>query len=78
MTDVFMPANLFESNRAKIKVIGVGGGGGNAINHMVEAGLKDIDFIAVNTDAQDLRRNQEAQRVFPKGAPSRVRRGVRP
>ena len=58
MTDVFMPANLFESNRAKIKVIGVGGGGGNAINHMVEAGLKDIDFIAVNTDAQDLRRNQ--------------------
>ena len=58
MEDVFMPANLFESNRAKIKVIGVGGGGGNAINHMVEAGLKDIDFIAVNTDAQDLRRNQ--------------------
>lgn len=58
MQDVYMPAELFESKKAKIKVIGVGGGGGNAINHMVKAGLRDIDFIAVNTDAQDLRRNQ--------------------
>lgn len=58
MKDVYMPADLFESKKAKIKVIGVGGGGGNAINHMVSAGLKDIDFIAVNTDAQDLRRNK--------------------
>ncbi len=52
-----MPADSFESKKAKIKVIGVGGGGGNAINHMVASGLKDVDFIAVNTDAQDLRRN---------------------
>ena len=58
MRDLFMPANSFESKKAKIKVIGVGGGGGNAINHMVASGLKDVDFIAVNTDAQDLRRNQ--------------------
>lgn len=58
MKDLFMPAESFESKRAKIKVIGVGGGGGNAINHMVASGLKDVDFIAVNTDAQDLRRNQ--------------------
>lgn len=58
MKDLFMPADLFESKKAKIKVIGVGGGGGNAINHMVASGLKDVDFIAVNTDAQDLRRNQ--------------------
>ena len=56
--DLFMPANSFESKKAKIKVIGVGGGGGNAINHMVASKLKDVDFIAVNTDAQDLRRNQ--------------------
>ena len=56
--DLFMPAAQFESKKAKIKVIGVGGGGGNAINHMVRSGLKDVDFIAVNTDAQDLRRNQ--------------------
>ena len=58
MKDLFMPAGSFESKKAKIKVIGVGGGGGNAINHMVNAGIKDVDFIAVNTDAQDLRRNQ--------------------
>ena len=56
--DLFMPAESFETKKAKIKVIGVGGGGGNAINHMVNSGLKDVDFIAVNTDAQDLRRNQ--------------------
>ena len=56
--DLFMPAASFETKKAKIKVIGVGGGGGNAINHMVSSGLKDVDFIAVNTDAQDLRRNQ--------------------
>lgn len=36
----------------KIKVIGVGGGGGNAVNRMVQAGLKGIDLIAVNTDKQ--------------------------
>ena len=58
MKDLFMPADSFESKKAKIKVIGVGGGGGNAINHMVESGLKGVDFIAVNTDAQDLRRNK--------------------
>ncbi|MBO8159329.1 cell division protein FtsZ [Thermosyntropha sp.] len=39
---------------ANIKVIGVGGGGNNAINRMVEAGLKGVEFIAVNTDAQAL------------------------
>lgn len=58
MNDLFMPANSFESKKAKIKVVGVGGGGGNAINHMVASGLQDVDFIAVNTDAQDLRRNR--------------------
>ncbi|MBR4682234.1 MAG: cell division protein FtsZ [Elusimicrobiaceae bacterium] len=58
MNDLFMPANSFESKKAKIKVIGVGGGGGNAINHMVNSGLQNVDFIAVNTDAQDLRRNR--------------------
>ncbi|NNN12092.1 MAG: cell division protein FtsZ [Acidimicrobiaceae bacterium] len=39
---------------AVIKVIGIGGGGGNAINRMIEAGLKGVEFIAVNTDAQAL------------------------
>jgi len=37
-----------------IKVIGVGGGGGNAVNYMYEKGIKDVDFAVLNTDAQDL------------------------
>jgi cell division protein FtsZ len=40
---------------AKIKVIGVGGGGGNAVNHMIEAGVTGVDFLVANTDAQALR-----------------------
>ena len=43
-----------ESPSAKIKVFGVGGAGGNAINNMIAAGLKGVDFIAVNTDKQIL------------------------
>ncbi|HSO94449.1 MAG TPA: cell division protein FtsZ [Acidimicrobiia bacterium] len=39
---------------AVIKVVGVGGGGGNAVNRMIDAGLKGVEFIAVNTDAQSL------------------------
>src|SRR5688500_4890500 len=41
-----------------IKVIGVGGAGGNAINHMIEQGVDGVEFIAVNTDAQVLARNK--------------------
>src|SRR2546426_11030012 len=37
-----------------IKVVGIGGGGVNAVNRMIEAGLKGVEFIAVNTDAQTL------------------------
>ena len=39
---------------AVIKVIGVGGGGVNAVNRMIDAGLKGVEFVAVNTDAQAL------------------------
>lgn len=39
---------------AVIKVIGVGGGGVNAVNRMIDAGLRGVEFIAVNTDAQAL------------------------
>src|SRR5215813_6094638 len=45
------------SGGARIKVVGVGGGGGNAVNTMIAAGLPGIDFIAANTDAQALRAN---------------------
>ncbi|MSO79182.1 MAG: cell division protein FtsZ [Acidimicrobiia bacterium] len=39
---------------AVIKVVGVGGGGGNAVNRMIDAGLKGVEFVAINTDAQSL------------------------
>ena len=39
---------------AEIKVVGVGGAGVNAVNRMIEAGLRGVEFIAVNTDAQQL------------------------
>jgi cell division protein FtsZ len=42
---------------ARIKVIGVGGGGGNAINTMIASGLSGVEFIAMNTDLQDLQRS---------------------
>ncbi|HPY52606.1 MAG TPA: cell division protein FtsZ [Treponemataceae bacterium] len=44
----------YKLNPTKIKVIGVGGGGSNAVNRMIAAGLKNIDFIAANTDLQAL------------------------
>ncbi len=56
----------FEENfnsRAKLKVVGIGGAGGNAINRMVEEGLEHVEFIAVNTDAQDLDRNRATCRI---------------
>ena len=43
------------SEEAVIKVIGVGGGGGNAIEHMVAQNIEGVEFIAINTDAQVLR-----------------------
>jgi len=45
-------------NEARIKVIGVGGAGGNALNRMVESSLRNVDLIAVNTDSQALRRHK--------------------
>ncbi len=42
------------SQNAVIKVVGVGGGGGNAVNHMVDANIEGVDFICANTDAQAL------------------------
>ncbi len=43
------------SQNAVIKVLGVGGGGGNAVSHMVESGIEGVDFICANTDAQALK-----------------------
>lgn len=48
---------------AEIKVIGVGGGGNNAINRMIEAGLKGVEFVAVNTDAQALQMSKAEKKI---------------
>lgn len=47
----------FDENPTNIKVVGVGGGGCNAVNRMIESGLKNVDFIAINTDVQTLAKN---------------------
>ena len=53
-------------HRPVLKVLGLGGGGGNAVNRMIELGLKGVDFIAANTDHQDLETNL---------APTKIRLG---
>ncbi len=54
---------IVPSNVAKIKVIGVGGGGCNAVNRMVESGVAGIEFWAINTDAQALSQSSASQRL---------------
>ena len=53
-----------EDNRAaRIKVVGVGGGGGNAVSRMIASGLQGIEFIAINTDLQALRSNRAPLKI---------------
>lgn len=56
---------LFDSqdNYAVIKVVGIGGGGGNAVNRMIEEGLGGVEFITVNTDAQSLLLSKAKERI---------------
>ena len=49
--------------KAKLKIIGVGGAGGNAVNRMIKANMAGADFIAINTDAQDLENNSAEHRI---------------
>ena len=48
---------------ARIKVLGVGGSGGNAVNHMIASKVRGVDFIAINTDSQDLHRALTKKRI---------------
>jgi cell division protein FtsZ len=69
-----------ETFSAKIRVVGIGGGGGNALNRMIEAGIEGVDFIAVNTDVQALnttrpRTRSRSATSSPKGwAPAAIRK----
>jgi cell division protein FtsZ len=62
-----MEKNMFEpvelSNNAVIKVIGIGGGGGNAIEHMVREHIEGVDFFSINTDAQALKRIESGKTI---------------
>ncbi len=51
------------TNNAKIKVLGVGGGGGNAVNRMIDAQVEGIEFIVANTDLQALKMSRAAQKL---------------
>ena len=54
MGAIFLDFEINNEGKAKIIVVGVGGGGCNAVNRMIEADLKNVNFIAINTDKQDL------------------------
>jgi cell division protein FtsZ len=67
-TDIRISFNEEPRNDAKIKVIGVGGGGGNAVNRMIDAGVEGVEFITANTDLQALRMSR---------APVKIQLGVK-
>lgn len=50
-------------NVVSIKVVGVGGGGGNAVDRMVQSGMKSVEFISINTDNQALLRSQATYKL---------------
>ncbi len=54
MTEELINFDLPTNKSSIIKVLGIGGGGGNAVNYMFEQGIKDVDFVVCNTDAQAL------------------------
>ena len=59
---LFEPADI-KDQKAQILVIGVGGGGGNALNRMIDEGMSSVEFIAINTDAQDLENNNSQTKL---------------
>ncbi|MFZ2189101.1 MAG: cell division protein FtsZ [Candidatus Moraniibacteriota bacterium] len=59
MAEIKPPVETF----ARIKVVGVGGSGGHGISRMIETKIKGVEFVAINTDAQDLHHNKAAEKV---------------
>ena len=58
-----MENKVMGDGTATIKVIGVGGAGNNAVNRMIEAGIKGVEFIAVNTDKQQLQKSKAPTKI---------------
>ena len=61
--EIELDNNNMEEEIVRIKVIGVGGGGGNAVNRMIDSGVKCVDFICVNTDRQALLRSKANHKI---------------
>ena len=55
--------NITDETPAIIKVIGVGGGGGNAVDYMYNRGIRDVDFVICNTDSQALRKSNVPYKI---------------
>ncbi|MBT8399948.1 MAG: cell division protein FtsZ [Rhodothermia bacterium] len=82
MENLFSPRFKFDeasSGEAKICVVGVGGGGGNAVNNMVDRGIQGVEFIAINTDAQALNVNKAPTKIqVGRGVTKGLGAGARP
>ncbi len=82
MENLFSPRFKFDeasSGEAKICVVGVGGGGGNAVNNMVDRGIQGVEFIAINTDVQALNVNQAPSKIqVGRGVTKGLGAGARP
>ena len=61
---IFDELDSLEAAKTRIKVIGVGGAGINAIDHMIENAVHGVQFIAVNTDAQNLKVSKATNRLL--------------
>ena len=69
--------------KPRILVMGVGGAGGNALNAMIDSGLRGVEFVAVNTDAQDLVANKAEAKIqigmnLTKGLGAGAKHGIGP
>ena len=58
-----MEFDTTEKDFARIKVVGVGGGGNNAVDRMVSTGMQTVEFIAINTDKQALKKSSATQKL---------------
>lgn len=55
--------DVYETKGTKIKIIGVGGAGGNAINDMIDSDISGVEYIAINTDEQDLKKSKAKTKI---------------
>ncbi len=64
MDDLFVPETIPYKDGAVIKVVGVGGAGGNAVDNMIAAGISNVEFISMNTDSRALGKNKAANKIL--------------